>query len=250
MKKAIILAAGIGKRLGDLTKRTPKCLLPTDDENTLLDLSVKSLIENSISEIIIVTGFGAEILKNHIETKWKNKITFKFVFNEKFNEYNNIYSAYLAKDFLDDETILLNSDIIYDPAILKKLVGTYHGKSLLVIDDTKRLTDESMKVKVNSNGEIKEINKALEIKTSFGEYIGITYLKGLERLKFLDSLERNVKNKNLDLYYEDALGSILDKISVYPFSTQGKLWTEIDDVKDYEIAKTIAKKIKQRVSAL
>ena len=194
--KALILAAGIGKRLGKLTRNIPKRLLPIDSgENTLLDLSIQSLMDNGISEIIIVTGFGAEALKMHISYKWKNKVSFKYIFNEYFKEYNNIYSAYLARNIWDDETLLLNSDIIFHPSILKNLIKEINNnkqKSFLIVDDKKVLTAESMKVKVNSTLEIKEINKGLEIKESFGEYIGITYLREFERVKFIESLEENV----------------------------------------------------------
>ena len=251
MKKAIILAAGIGKRLGELTRNTPKCLLPieSDGKNTLLDLSIKSLLDNNISEIIIVTGFGAETLKSHIATKWGNKISLKYIFNEYYKEYNNIYSAYLARNIWDDETILLNSDIIFHPLILKNLIQEIKNnngqKSFLAIDDTKQLTNESMKVKIDSNSEIKEINKGLEIKDSFGEYIGITYLRGFERVKFIESLENNIKNNTLDLYYEDAIAHVLNEISVFPFLTLGKPWIEVDTKEDYEQAKELAKQMQE-----
>lgn len=257
MKKAIILAAGVGKRLGELTRSIPKCLLPIESEsgNTLLDLSIKFLLDNDISEIIIVTGFGAEVLKTHINHRWKNKASFKYIFNEYYKEYNNIYSACLAKNIWDDETLLLNSDIVYHPLILKNLIQEIQSKqkSFLVIDDKKQLTPESMKVKVNSKGEIKQINKGLEIKDSFGEYIGITYLRGFERIKFLESLENNVKGtchgKPLcDLYYEDAIAHVLNEVSVFPALTSGKPWTEVDTNEDYKIAKQIANEIKNELS--
>ena len=252
MKRAIILAAGIGKRLGELTKHLPKCLLPIEFEDTLLDISIRTLVDNKILEISIVSGFGSEILKKHIAKKWGNKISVKYIFNEYYKEYNNIYSAYLARTIWDDETILFNSDIIYHPLILKNLIEeikkTNKQKSFLVIDDTKKLTEESMKVIVDSSGEIKQINKALEINSSLGEYIGITYLRGLEREQFLQSLEKNVKNKKLDIYYEDAIADVLSEVSVFPFSTSAKSWTEIDTAEDYRIAKQISEEIKNELN--
>lgn len=252
MYKALILAAGIGKRLGELTKHLPKCLLPIEPEDTLLDISIKALIDNKITEVSIVSGFGSEILKKHIAKKWGNKISVKYIFNEYYKEYNNIYSAYLARNIWDDETILFNSDIIYHPLILKNLIEevkkTNKQKSFLVVDDSKQLTDESMKVIVNSAGEIKKINKALEISSSLGEYIGITYLRGLEREKFLQSLERNVKDKRLDIYYEDAIADVLHEVPVFPFSTSTKPWTEIDTAEDYRIAKQISEEIKNELN--
>ena len=240
MKKAIILAAGIGKRLGDLTSDLPKCLLPIDSDNVLIDYSLHALKDNGVNEISFVSGFCEDKLKKHIAKKWKNKFIFKFIFNEKYAQYNNVYSAYLAKNIWNDETVLLNSDIIFHPGILKNDVPL---RSFLVIDDQKKLIAEDMKVRINEKGEIKEINKNLNIKTSFGEYIGITYLRGKERVKFLESLEQNVKNKNLHIYYEDALADVLSEISVFPCSTNSLPWTEVDTKEDYEVAKRIAKEI-------
>ena len=250
MKKAIILAAGVGKRLGSLTKDIPKCLLPIDSDNVLLDYSLDALKDNGISEIIFVTGFAESKLKEHIDKKWKNKFDIKYIFNEKFNEYNNIYSAYLAKDIWNDETVLLNSDIIFHPDIFRDLhredsrgVLQYASTSFLIIDNSKILTPESMKIEIDKEARITRINKNLDAKSSFGEYIGITYLRGIERVKFLESLENNVNAKNLDLYYEDALDQILDGVSISTLSTAGKSWTEVDTKEDYEHAKEIAKKL-------
>ena len=246
MKRALILAAGIGKRLEELTKEIPKCLLPVDSDNVLMDFSLEALKDNGIQEVIFVTGFAENKLKEHINKKWKNNFSFNFIFNEKYNEYNNIYSAYLAKNAWDDETILLNSDIIFHPGILQNRQSTINNRqSYLVIDDKKKLDKEDMKVTVNEKNEIKRIHKTLDIKSSFGEYIGITYLRGEERVKFLESLCVNVKNKKLDLYYEDALDQILSGISVFPCSANGLPWTEVDTREDYEFAKEIATKIKK-----
>jgi len=275
MKRALILAAGMGKRLGNLTKDIPKCLLVVEPESrrTLLDFSLSALSDTGVNEIIIVTGFAEKTLKKHVSTNWSDKFSVQYIFNDKYADYNNIYSAYLAKDSWDDETILLNSDIVFHPDILKMLKSVIarsaatkqsnngsrneiassalsepprndsKAKSYLVIDDANKLDPEDMKVKVNEKGEIKEINKKLDCATSLGEYIGITYLRGNERVKFLESLCINVKNKNFDLYYEDALAHVLKDISVYPLSTEGKLWTEVDTEEDYNLAKEIANQI-------
>lgn len=246
MKKALILAAGIGKRLGDLTKDIPKCLLKIDKDNVLIDYSLETLKEVEINEIIFVTGFAEDKLKEHVLKKWKNKFDFKFIFNNKYADYNNIYSAYLAKDIWDDETALLNSDIIFASNIFSNLQQRTNSleagarASYLVIDDTRKLSSEDMKVTINEYGHINKINKNLNIETALGEYIGIICLRGLERIKFLESLEKNVKVGKLDLYYEDALAHVLDEITVLPCSTDGKRWTEVDTVEDYKLAIKLA----------
>ena len=251
MKHAIILAAGQGKRLGKLTSDIPKCLLAIEDK-TLLDFSLEALKESSVSDITFVIGHAKEKLIEHVIENWSDDFTFKFVYNEKYADYNNIYSAYLVRNSWTDETILLNSDIIFDKEILLGL-KTEAENSCLIIDNTKTLVEEDMKVKVNSTKKITAINKGLNIKDSLGEYIGIFYLKGDERVKFLESLELNVegvygRKPLLDLYYEDALDQILDHVSVYPLSTNGKKWTEVDTSEDYELAKKIGKELKEKVA--
>ncbi len=249
MKKALILAAGTGKRLGILTRDIPKCLLKIDSERCLIDFSLEALVENGIKEITFITGFREDKLKKHVLEKWAGKSKFDFIYNEKYEEYNNIYSAYLARDLWDDETVLLNSDIIFDQRILSDFVSkltssALEKKSYLVIDNSKKLISEDMKVEVNTKGEIKKISKKLNNETSYGEYIGITYLRDSERIKFLQSLEKNVENKKLDIYYEDALADILINSSVFPCSTNGLLWTEVDTEEDYKAAKNIASLIR------
>ncbi|MBI3309410.1 MAG: NTP transferase domain-containing protein, partial [Candidatus Melainabacteria bacterium] len=224
MKRALILAAGKGQRLGELTATKPKCLLQLTHENTVLDLLLDTIAKVKIKEIIIISGFANEYLKDYLSKKWASKFVFKIINNPKYSEYNNIYSAYLAKDLWDDKTILFNSDIVFDPEILNLLITKIEDKgtqSYLVIDDHEKLTEEDMKVTLNEKGVITRIHKSLDINTSLGEYIGITYLRGETRLKFLDSLESNVKKGNLDLYYEDALDQIASQISVFPCSTNG-----------------------------
>jgi len=243
--KALILAAGIGQRLGELTSDIPKCLLPIDSSTTLLDYSLQAIKDNGFTEVVFITGHAEDKLKKHIANNWKHKLNFKFIFNDKYSEFNNVYSAYLATDIWDDETVLFNSDIIFHPDILKNLIqySREGAQSYLVIHDKKILNAEDMKVKVNDKDEIKQINKGLDLQTSYGEYIGILALKGKERIKLLESLEKNVNEKRLNIYYEDALDHVLSEISVYPSSTEGKIWTEVDTKEDYELAKKIAKEI-------
>lgn len=252
MKKAIILAAGIGQRLGDLTKETPKCLLKVDGTNTILDYALDTLQGLKFKEVIFVTGFASEKLEKYVDKKWSGAFKFKYINNPKYAEHNNIYSAYLAKDELDDDTVLFNSDVIYDPRILKNLVQTVtitrKKMSYLVVDDGKELVEEDMKVFINEDNLIKKIHKSLKIDDSYGEYIGITYLRGDEREKFIKALEDNVNKENLSVYYEDAIADILEESPVLPCSTGDLKWTEVDTPEDLEVAKSITPTFRAAVS--
>ena len=111
--QAIILAAGVGSRLGSLTKKKPKSLLQINGLN-LIENQIKQLKDLNINKIIIVVGFGAaQIKKKKIGKK------FTFILNKKFKSTNNIYSLWLAKKYLNKDTLITFADLIIEKNIKK-----------------------------------------------------------------------------------------------------------------------------------
>jgi len=157
----------------------------------------------------------------------------------------------LQKIFLYDETILLNSDILYHPQILVNAVTALETlpDSFLVVDNFKKLAEEEMKVQLknDSDSKVVQIGKWLPPEESYGEYIGILHLKGRGREVFFEEAQRMLYNGEDDKYYEDALHRVCDKISLVPVSTDNKPWTEIDDFNDLEEAKSIITDIKGNI---
>ena len=121
--QAVMLAAGKGTRLGKYTKNNTKCILEVNGK-TLLERTIDSLVKADIKDFILVLGYKKENVKKYIrEKKLDKKINIIYVYNADYNTTNNIYSLYLAKDYLlKDDTILLESDIIYDEKIIKSLI--------------------------------------------------------------------------------------------------------------------------------
>ncbi|MEM1951653.1 MAG: sugar phosphate nucleotidyltransferase, partial [Candidatus Nitrosocaldus sp.] len=109
MNQAVILAAGSSTRLRPLTNNIPKTLLKVG-RLTIFDMAISSLINLGINNIIVVTGHAADVLEEHIKTNYNDKgIIFRFVRNDK-PTLGNIYSFYTARDYMDKDFILLNSD--------------------------------------------------------------------------------------------------------------------------------------------
>jgi choline kinase len=113
--QAIMLAAGKGSRLGKYTKNNTKCMLDVHGE-TLLERAIDALLEAGIKDFILVLGYKKDNVKKFIKEKeLDKKINITYVDNDMYDTTNNIYSLYLAKDYLiQDDTILLESDLIYD----------------------------------------------------------------------------------------------------------------------------------------
>ena len=131
--QAIMLAAGKGSRLGKYTKNNTKWMLNVHGK-TLLERANDALLEANIKDFILVLGYKGDNVKKYIEeNELDKKINIKYVYNEVYDTTNNIYSLYLARDYLaKDDTILLESDLIYDTTIIKKLVTSEYEIAALI----------------------------------------------------------------------------------------------------------------------
>ena len=124
--QAIILAAGMGKRLGKYTKNATKCMVPVNNK-TLIEYAVETLVANNIKKLTIVVGYKSEVLKKFLSDKFNtdnlNGMAIEYIENPVYASTNNIYSLYLAKEvMMQDDTILLESDLIFKPEIISSLI--------------------------------------------------------------------------------------------------------------------------------
>jgi choline kinase len=237
MMHALIFAAGRSRRLGTLTDHKPKCCLPLLDEKLVIDFSLTNIVAAGFKQVTIVTGHAQNILREHLASKCPG-IKVNYVFNDKFEEWNNIYTAYLVRELITDETYIFNSDIVYDQRILLSAVNSGLD-NFIVVDDTKALVDEDMKVLVDVDDKILRVNKDLANNKCKGEYIGIMHLSGASLAAFKASLEEMIVTGETDKYYEDALDRIVKGLDLETVSTQGYSWAEIDTPTDYQRAQNL-----------
>ena len=119
--QAIILAAGMGKRLGELTGNNTKCMLKVNGVR-LIDRTLECLSDIGVTKLIMVVGYKAQNVIDYVGYRYK-EINITYVENPIYNTTNNIYSLSLAKDYLlAEDTILLESDLIYETSVLKRLI--------------------------------------------------------------------------------------------------------------------------------
>lgn len=122
--QALMLAAGMGKRLGKYTQVNTKCMLEVAGKK-LIDRAIDAIKRAKIKKLILVIGYKGKALQDYIESNYANgEIEFAFIYNNDYSSTNNIYSLYLAKDeMIKDDTILLESDLIYDDNIIKRIIA-------------------------------------------------------------------------------------------------------------------------------
>lgn len=236
--KAVILAAGVASRLRPLTNDTPKCLLKVGEKN-ILALTIDNLIANNIDDVIIVTGYLEEKIKNFVSKKYPD-LNVTYIFNEVYGSTNNIYSLWLTKESVwGDEMLLMDSDIIFDKEIIAKLLASEYESCLAL----KRydVQDEEIKVKVDENGRVLEIGKEVKLQDAIGESIGIEKF-GVETLKELFTIidRKIVVEKNLNQFYEAAFQELADQgANIYTVDTTDYICMEIDTAGDLEAARLI-----------
>ena len=124
--QAIILAAGMGKRLRSYTKDATKCMVKVNGK-TLIEYTIEALVSNNIERLVVVVGYKGQLLKDFIASKFNTAnlhgMKIEYIENPVYDTTNNIYSLYLAgNELAKDDTILLESDLIFKPEILTALI--------------------------------------------------------------------------------------------------------------------------------
>jgi choline kinase len=236
--QAVILAAGIAKRLRPLTDTTPKCLLKVGEKN-LLQKTLENIIENGIKDFVFVTGYRENMIKDYLNKNFPdiNKI---ILTNPDYENNNNSYSLWMTKDYVKDEMLLLDSDILFDKRIITKLLETNH-ENCLAVNVTEKLDEEQIKVIVDGEGRIMQIGKEIEIRKSLGESIGIEKFSKNYLSELYNILDRKiVKESNVNEFYEASFQEIIDKNdkrnSIYSVNVSEYECMEIDTVEDYNHA--------------
>lgn len=225
--KAIILAAGRSERLLPLTKNLPKCLL-SFGEKSILEYELDLLRVCGICEIIIVDGFAAE----RIEKIAGKDVT--YIYNKHFLSTNSVYSLFLAREHLNSEILLLNSDVLVEPGILKRLVEEEFPNAVAV-DLKKELTDGEMNVKV-SKGFIIEISKNIPAKDADGESVQLAKFDEQSAKELKKEITRLIDNGDTDKFPTCAYKPIIENYGLKAVDTDGMMWGEVDTLEDYKYA--------------
>ncbi len=227
----------MASRLRPLTLNTPKCLLKVG-ERSLLQRSLDALIHNGINEFVIVTGYLHEMIENFVAEKYGNSIDVKFIHNTIFDSTNNIYSLWLARPEADDEDfLLLDSDLLYDPQIIQMVIACEKENILTLIKHD--LGEEEMKVVTDTNGEIKEISKTCNPTVAEGESLGIEKIGKSYSIALFKELEGMMNEEHLEnKFYELAFERLIPQGQTYNVLDVTKFFScELDTIEDFENAK-------------
>ncbi len=241
--QALILAAGMGKRLGDYTRENTKCMVKVNGQ-TLIDRVLLQLSKLNISRVVIVIGYEGNKLKDYLNSN-NYGIKIEFIENVIYDKTNNIYSLALTKEQLqEDDTILIESDLIFDDSLLSLLINNPFPNLALVakyeswMDGTMACIDEENYItglitkKAFKYSDIEQYYKTLNIYKFSKEFSEESYVP------FLEAYCKAMGNND---YYEQVLKvlTLLDTVNIKALPINDEKWYEIDDVQDLDIAETI-----------
>ena len=241
--QAIILAAGMGKRLKELTSNKTKCMVKVNGVS-LIDRMLHQIEKYSLNRIVIVVGYEGQHLMDYIGTLGI-KTPIIFVNNPIYDKTNNIYSLALAKDYLkEDDTLLFESDLIFEDAVIDELLSDPR-ETLALVDKYESWMNGTC-LRVDENDNIKDFisGKNVQYKEVVDYYKTVNIYKFSQRfsekiyIPFLDAYENALGNNE---YYEQVLKVItmLDDPEIKAKRLNGEKWYEIDDVQELDIAEAL-----------
>lgn len=241
--QAIILAAGMGKRLGDLTKCNTKCMVKVNGI-PLVDRLLAQLLKLSLTRVVIVIGYEGEKLRNYIGCNYKG-MTIEYIENSIYNTTNNIYSLSLAKKQLqEDDTLLIESDLIFEDSLFDMIVNAPYP-NIALVDKYETWMDGTM-VRLDEENNIVNFvpKKAFKYKdiNSYYKTVNIyKFSKEFSVTNYVPFLEAYTKALGNNEYYEQVLRviTLLDKSNLKALPLSGQKWYEIDDIQDLDIAETL-----------
>lgn len=231
--KAIILAAGVGKRFGDETKTLPKCLIPLgQDSRNLLSLYFDCFRKVGVKKVVIVCGHQMEKIKNECERSGAD-LEIQFIFNPQYKK-GSILSLYCAEKELNEECVIMDADVYFPDEALIKLIHSNHPSAFLVDTRVKSSGEEQMLM--TKNGRLasisKKVNPNLEV---IGESVGFLKLVKEHARVLREILKDFIAQGKMDVEHEDTYPALMEKYPIGFETMDGFFWSEMDFKEDLEL---------------
>ncbi|MEP7151520.1 MAG: phosphocholine cytidylyltransferase family protein [Nitrospira sp.] len=226
--RAVILAAGVGKRLWPVTQHKPKCLIEIGGQ-TLLSRYLEVLASLQIRDVTIVVGYKQEMIRAAVGTQHRG-VSISYLVNEEFHR-GSISSLWIARSALSDDVVIMDADVLFHREILRCLVASPFTNCLLM-DDTVKQTGEECMVVV-AGGRVIALSKKLPERYDVaGEGVGFLKVRRADTAHVIGSLKGYIDQGRWEMEYEDGLLQYFQDVKVGHEKIGGLPWTEIDFPED------------------
>ncbi len=243
MTNALLLSAGRGRRLAPLTDHRPKCLLPIASRR-VLEWQIRALVEAGVHDITVVTGFRAADVEVLLRTIGIDA-ELRAVFNPFYARADNIGSCWEARYWIGSDTLLINGDTLFEPAVVTRVLTEARAPISVTIDRKERYDSDDMKVRV-AGERLVAIGKTLAEPID-GESIGMIRFREGGGPRFVAALERLLRDEaNLRRWYLSVIDELARAGGVEVVSIAGLAWAEIDFPHDLPIAEAVVGRLAGR----
>ena len=240
---AVILAAGRGSRLKELSLEQPKPMTEVNKAGILNNL-IRHIIDSGIKRIVVVTGYFAQKLEEDILGHFKGQTEFIFVENKIFDKTNNIYSLWLAEEYLKNGFYLYEADVFCEASTVSKMVE-HPAKNVILLGRHTNLMNGTV-VDLDETGQVQNmyLNRHQHENFDFSDkFKTINFYKlGADFVNnfFLARLKEHIENEDVNSYYELIVKEAIDlKYQFHGLDVEDSQWWEIDTIEDLEIAEEL-----------
>ena len=240
MKKAIILAAGQGSRLGHLTHDRPKCLIDFGGKS-LLDWQLDMLAVNGVEDAVVVTGFRDDQIEAALERRRAagQGPSVRTVYSPFYKVADNTGSLFMARDELNEDTLVWNGDTLVSAALMKRVVENDRPGICVTIDRKDGYDEDDMKVVAGPEGRLQAIGKRLSEGVN-AESIGLLAFRGDGARRFRDAIERAIRTpEGTTIWYLRVIHHLAQESDVWTLDISGEQWGEVDFPQDVDRAREL-----------
>ena len=239
--KALILNSGLGHRMGVLTSEHPKCMTEVSATDTILSRQLKLLSKAGIEEVVMTTGYFDDVLVNYCHSL-ALPIRYTFVKNPIYSETNYIYSIYCAREYLENEDIILmHGDLVFEASVLDDLLKC--EKSCMKVSSTITLPEKDFKAVVH-DGRVEKVG--IEFFNDAMEAQALYKLNRKDWQIWLDRIKEFCETDRRKCYAEVALNEVTDRCEILAYDVQDRLCSEIDTPEDLAIVKARLLEVENR----
>ena len=229
--KGLILNSGMGKRMGDITSNHPKCMTEIGEGETIISRQLSLLKTCGVNDIVMTTGYLSDVLRLYCDSL-DCGLNITYVDNPIYMDTNAIYSLYCARDYLDDDIVMMHGDLVFTLEVLKKVIQD--KRSVMTISSSLPLPEKDFK-SVITGDTIEKISV-----DCFDNAYTAEPLYKINRDDFkiwLDSIVTFCEKGEVNVYAENAFNEVSDRCLIYPIDIKDELCAEIDNPEDLSIIK-------------
>ena len=234
--KALILNSGLGSRMGVLTSEHPKCMTEVSPKETILSRQLNILAAGGIKEVVITTGYYDAVLVNYCQSL-DLPLHFTFVKNPEYADTNYIYSIYCAREYLDDDIILMHGDLVFENEVFDQVVSS--PVSCMTVSSTMTLPEKDFKAVVK-DGLVQKVG--VEFFNDAMEAQALYKLLKDDWKCWLDKIIAFCEAGNTKVYAENALNELNGAANIHALDVRNLLCAEIDNPEDLS---AVSKKLEE-----